>query len=244
MEQERIISTMETSDLNPSLRGGPTTEYAKVQKISILEDVKSVKAKITLPQTRHTSFKNGFVNFYLGLDEMEAGISTVAWKDKWHWFCNHKKDGATNGDDGAFTQYGYGTVRELEIKIVGTTLEFYVDGEKERTTKFIGDKSNARFIFGAGIDISTTIGGMNPSNSAEKLGVFPAFHNAATLSNMSYVTTGGVTKNVNKANSNVRIESPIKWPIIGGVAYPCQKPEYHTVDKSQFSSGIVHASIK
>lgn len=254
-EMEQIVhEDASTVEYNPNARGGEVDEYAKVLKIGIKENIKSLKGTLILPSERHTNFKDGFVNFYLGLDKMEAGISTVRWKSKWHWFSNNKVEGATNGDNGAFTQYDYGKELLLEMVISGSNLIYYVTPKggtrvEARRCTYRNENNNGRFIFGAGINIGPSglnlLGKLdaNPSDSANILGTFPAYHNQATFKDMSYVRIDGVTKQVNSSNNAVTIEQ-IKWPIRNGKVLACKDPQYHTVGRSAFGQGVIYGSIK
>ena len=252
MEQERIISTIETPDLNPALRGGPTTEYAKVVKISAPVAIKSIEADLQLPTSKRSDFKQGFINFYLGLGQAEAGISTEEIRSGWHWFANGEGGEGSPSHDPDFTEYKYGQKHHLRLTLVGNYLEFYVDGvrkHKYTVTTSTNNLKNGRLIFGAGRALSNEDANaikQPGANTSAILGAFKAFHDQAYFQNIKYTDMSGTVYTVKSEGTTagkVKIEN-MKWPLVNGSEVPCPAPYKYNLDASKIGNSIIYASLK
>lgn len=208
-------------------------EYAKFVKVLAKDDLgRGFQATVTLP-TQKTVNTGGFINFYVGLDHAECGISTKG--QGWRWFANSNEEGQT---DGTFGQYQNGDTVHIKLTIDDQPtngdhyLRFYVNHELKRKFRKIVDElgyNNCRFIIGA------AHGSYNPFPT--RTPAWNTWHHQVTASNMKFKNADKQWVQVNGTNvKDTKFHLPKNKTI--------PNPQDYTVDTSQLRQGKIHASLK
>jgi len=182
-------------------------EYAKFVKCLSNSLGRGFQTVITLPSDK--TFPQGYINFYLGMAGIEAGISTSAdsryfdsatGKYKWSWFVN----GTEQAHPTNLKMYSDGATVSLKLHINDSTgkMEFIVDGVVVWTSaSTYSDQSNCRLIIATGTGINYT----TPVPATTPIAPWPIFHNQVVTDGMMYKNTSKVWVAITASNSTLTI---------------------------------------
>lgn len=210
-----------------------TTEYAKIAKVTARSYSRGFQTTLKLPDTK-TVAAGGLINFYVGLDHAECGISCR--EGGWRWFANSSTEGQTGGNFGEFSN---GQTVNIKLTIDDAPengkyyMRFYVNNVEKRkfATAYTSTSSynNARLVIGS---VSNTYNPMpNP------LPAWNLWHTQLTASGMMYKTAASVWTNVTSSNVDA---TKLHWPV--GITPPA--PVDYIFDTISLNSGTVYASLK
>ena len=211
-----------------------TTEYAKIVRIKTgnLSD-KGFKTKLTLPSSKTLPRNYDYINFYVGIDGYECGVSCKnldAWKQngvlKWRVFANGE---GKNDHPADHTLYADGATVAISIELndqkkVVFKVNDVVVKTFNNTVTSVG--SSARLVFASYQDTGVQ----------EPLKPWTVFHNQVRAFEMKYKTSANTWVPFTNGN-NVELE---EWPI------DKKSPDgrKYVVDKTWIGNADIYASLK
>ena len=210
-------------------------EYAKFVKLPItITNATGFQADLELPSSTNVP-NTGYINFYVGMGEYEAGISTQG--AGWRWFVNSVSKGREN--NGNFGEYSNGQSVNIRLELLqnsGTDyrIKFYVNNALKHNSMI---KYNSSSTFGSG-RLMIACNNVNlPEPVATPLPPFTLRHAQVTANNIKYKSGSNSWTMLTSGNCTPQI-----FHTPSGFATPA--PIDYTVSATSFSSGYYYASIK
>ncbi|MCL9662181.1 hypothetical protein L2089_15915 [Paenibacillus hunanensis] len=217
-----------------------TVEYAKIVRIPTANSCKGFSTDIKLPSSFTFGSSGGFINFYVGFDDYECGISTASGQSGWRWFAN---SGAVEGTDagGNFGDYANGQSVNIRLESIldpagsgNYKVAFFVNNVRKHvfSPSFVATSNfaNGRVVLGAAQQT------WNANQVPATMPTWYIAHNQVTTSNTRYKNVNGTWVTLNASNS-----TPVTAHTPSNRTHP--SPVDYTVSNASFSSGYYYASL-